>query len=265
MEEIKALGEELGVSGNTVAKIWRNYCFNDRRLDYSRKLSDGDLELIEMLKTTQGSIQLREIYTTLEDVGDIAGGVSMSTISRAVKSRLLSGKQYTRKRITHVAKERFTNDNMIYTQLYINYLSSKDPKRIKFFDEAGVKTPDIGTRLYGNAPSGERCVEIARKTESPNFTLNLLISLNGPEYFNILNGATDTINFLNLFWEASQSVNELSGRPCLEVGDIVVMDNLAVHHYDGGLVILEEFLDEMGKQSKNRIKWAVFSCGSRKP
>lgn len=195
--QFKALGEELGVSGNTVAKIWRNYCFNDRRTsplarggDYSRKLSDGDLELIEMLKTTQGSIQLREIYTTLEDVGDIAGGVSMSTISRAVKSRLLSGKQYTRKRITHVAKERFTDDNMIYTQLYINYLSSKDPKRIKFFDEAGVKTPDIGTRLYGNAPSGERCVEIARKTESPNFTLNLLISLNGPEYFNILNGAT---------------------------------------------------------------------------
>ena len=159
--QFKALGEELGVSGNTVAKIWCNYCFND----YSRKLSDGDLELIEMLKTTQGSIQLREIYTTLEDVGDIAGGVSMSTISRAVKSRLLSGKQYTRKRITHVAKERFTDDNMIYTQWYIKYLSSKDPKRIKFFDEAGVKTPDIGTRLYGNAPSGERCVEIARKTE----------------------------------------------------------------------------------------------------
>ena len=63
--------------------------------DYSRKLSDGDLELIEMLKTTQGSIQLREIYTTLEDVGDIAGGISMSTISQAVKSRLLSGKKYT--------------------------------------------------------------------------------------------------------------------------------------------------------------------------
>ena len=82
---------------------------------------------------------------------------------------------------------------MIYTQLFINYLSTKDPRKIKFFDEAGVKTPDIGTRLYGNAPSGERCVEIAKKTESPNFTLNLLISLNGPEYFNIINGATDTI------------------------------------------------------------------------
>ena len=81
--------------------------------------------------------------------------------------------------------------------------------------------------------------------QSPNFTLNLLISLNGPEYFNILNGATYTVNFLNFFWEASQSANEVTGRPCLEVGDVVVMDNLAVHHFDGGLV-LEEFLDEMG-------------------
>jgi hypothetical protein len=36
----------LGISGNTVAKIWRNYCFNDRRTsplarggDYSSSIS----------------------------------------------------------------------------------------------------------------------------------------------------------------------------------------------------------------------------------
>jgi hypothetical protein len=37
----------------------------------------------------------------------------------------------------------------------------------------------------------------------------------------------------------------VTGRPALEVGDIVVMDNLAVHHYEGG-EILEEVLAEMG-------------------
>ena len=121
---LNALGEDLGVTGNTVAKIWRNYCFKDRRTvplekggDYSRKLSDGDLELIEMLKIYEGSIHLGEIYATLEDVGDIEGGLSMSTTSWAIKSRLLSKKQYTRKRITLIAKERFTDNNMIYTQL----------------------------------------------------------------------------------------------------------------------------------------------------
>jgi transposase len=36
-----------------------------------------------------------------------------------------------------------------------------------------------------------------------------------------------------------------SGRPAIEVGDIIVMDNLAVHHFDGG-EILEEYFEEMG-------------------
>ena len=49
--------------------------------------------------------------------------------------------------------------------------------------------------MYGNAPSGERCVEVIRKTESPNVTLNMLISLQGPEYYTLLDGATNTMRF----------------------------------------------------------------------
>ena len=196
----ESIAEECSVTGLTVSKIWCNFCFHERLTaplnkggDFSSKLSDGDLELVELLKTRKGSTQLNEIYSVLEDVGDIEGSISFSTISRAIKSKLLSGgKKYTRKRITHVVTERFTDTNMIYMQFFINYLSSKDPRKLKFFDEAGVKTPDIGTRLYGNAPSGARCIEVIRKMESPNSTLNLLISLNEPAYFNILDGATNT-------------------------------------------------------------------------
>ena len=212
--------------------------------DRSSKISEGDLELVEVLKKTHGTIQLNELYSILQEFGD-CGEISLPAISRAVKCRLLSGKRYTRKRVTSVAFERFTDENMMYTQLFINYLSSKDPTRIKFFDEAGVKTPDVGTRLYGNAPSGERCIEIVRRAETPNFTLNLLISVNGPEYYNILDGPTDTVRFWDFFWEASQAANEVTRRPALEVGDIVVMDNLTVHHYEGGR-ILEEVFAEMG-------------------
>ena len=46
-------------------------------------LSDGDLELIEILKTVKGSTQLGELYSILDEVGD-AEGVSFSTISRAI-------------------------------------------------------------------------------------------------------------------------------------------------------------------------------------
>ena len=75
---------------------------------------------------------------------------------------------------------------------------------------------------------GERCVKISRKVESPNYTLNLLLSLNGAEYYNIIDGPTNTNK---TYQEAVNAVNITTGRPALEVGDIVVMDNLAVHHY----------------------------------
>ena len=39
--------------------------------------------------------------------------------------------------------------------------------KIKFFDEAGIKSPDAAIRLYGRAPvAGEGCVEVERKESS---------------------------------------------------------------------------------------------------
>ena len=181
----------------------------------------------------------------MEQVGDAGGDISISSISRAIKSRLLSGKTYTRKKITQIARERFTYENMLYTQLFIDYLSSTDIEKIRFFDEAGVKVPDVGTRLYGRSPIGERCVEVVRKKENPNTTLNLLVSLNGVEYYNLIDGASNTAQFLNFFEEAAGNANMITLRPALEVGNIVVMDNLSVHHFDGS-EILEDFLANMG-------------------
>ena len=156
-----------------------------------------------------------------------------------------SGKVYTRKKITHVASQRFGYGNLLYTQIFMDYLCSKNPKCLKFFDEAGVKYPNVGMRLYGHAPKGERCVEVVKKCESPNATINLIVSLNGPEYYDVIDGATNTCEFLNFFEKASNAVNLETMRPALEIGDILVMDNLSVHHYEGGEV-LEEYLQEMG-------------------
>ena len=103
---------------------------------------------------------MREISEILDEVGNVQGGIAMSTISRAIKSILLSGKKYSRKKISHITLQRFTFANMLYTQLFINYLSLKDATEIEFFDEAGIKSPDVGIRLYGHAPvAGEGFVE----------------------------------------------------------------------------------------------------------
>ena len=248
---LKSIANELCVCENTVMRIWRKFCTENvetprkRGGDFSSKLTDGDLELIETLKCTKGSMSLRELFEIVEEFSDTAGNISVCAISRAVRNRLPSGHRYTRKRINHVALERFTENSMLYTQLFINYLYSKDPRKLKFFDESGVKTPDVGTRRYGHAPVGKRCVEVVKKMESANITLNLLVSLNGVEYHNIIDGATNTATFLNFFFEASEATSPLTGRPAIEVGDTIVLDNLAVHHYDGG-AILEDYLEQMG-------------------
>ena len=212
------------------------------RRSFQGKLTNEDLELIEVLKHEKPSTSLAEISSILLEMGNSA---SISAISCALKTRMPSGHQYSRKKLTMIARERFTQDNILYTQLFIDYLSAKNPYRIKFFDESGLKLPDCGTRVYGHAPVGMRCVELVKKWETRNVSLNMLVSLNGPEYFNLIDGATDTVEFLNIFTEAAEAVNISTGRPALENGDIIVMDNLNVHHYDGG-TILEDWLSEMG-------------------
>ena len=75
--------------------------------------------------------------------------------------------------------------------------------------------------------------------DSPNITVNFLAGLNGVEYMNIVQGASDAINFLQFFGEAGNAANIETGRPHLKVGDIVVMDNCPTHHFAGGEALQE--------------------------
>ena len=85
---------------------------------------------------------------------------------------------------------------MIYTQLFLNYVNSEEPYTLKLFDAAGIKVPDIGTKKYGHTPRGERCVEVIRKCQSANYTLNGLTSLyDGVAYYNVLDGPANTAQF----------------------------------------------------------------------
>ena len=133
---------------------------------------------------------------------------------------------------------------MAYTQLFIDYLAAKDPYRLKFFDECGLKLPSHGTRSYGHAPVGKRAFEFIRYCETANVTVNLMCSLQGVTYVNTVDGPADSFDFLQFFEEATNSADPRTDRPCLEVDDIIVMDNCPTHH---GLVseMLREFLNEM--------------------
>ena len=58
-----------------------------------------------------GTNSLAEIQGKLEAAGD-CGRVSLSTISRHIKNKLLSNRRYTRKRVSKLAKDRFTDANI---------------------------------------------------------------------------------------------------------------------------------------------------------
>ena len=74
-------------------------------------------------------------------------------------------------------------------------------------------------------------------------TLNLLFGLTGVTYANSVNGPSNTFEFLRIFQDAFHLFDP-NTRPCLEPGDVIVMDNCPFHHNEGG-EILDDFLNEL--------------------
>lgn len=91
--------------------------------------------------------------------------------------------------------------------------------RLKFIDEAGVTT--VLTRLRGRAAPGKRVREPVPKNYGQAPSILSLMSLAGVETTMLVEGAVDTICFDVLCQKFL--------RPCLQVGDIVVLDNLGAH------------------------------------
>ena len=75
--------------------------------------------------------------------------------------------------------EKFTPENVNYCQDFLSYVSSVDPYKLKFFDEAGFALPGVGKANYGHSAANHPCVEIGRHLGAPNVSLNMLIGLKG--------------------------------------------------------------------------------------
>ena len=73
------------------------------------KLSFGDSMLLETIVQRKGSTSPKEIKSELSNFGD-CGELSLSTLSRHV-------------RLGKCAGESFTHENLVYTQLYLDYLT----------------------------------------------------------------------------------------------------------------------------------------------
>lgn len=96
----------------------------------------------------------------------------------------------------------------------------RDPSRLVFVDESGFSL-DM-TPLYAYAPKGERAYGVVPKNRGENTSLIAALSLHeGVTAAMTLSGAVDSLAF--------DAYLKRVLCPCLHPGQIVVLDNLAVH------------------------------------
>ena len=146
------VGRRLHVSKGAVSNIVKRYNLTGstapkkfNHVGTVPKCTFQGSSLLETMVQASSFSSLKELRNDLAIHGD-CGELSSSTLSRDITNKLPSGPNYSRKRLGKCASERFTPENIVYTQLYIDYLKDKDPFSVKFFDESGFQLPDAGHR-----------------------------------------------------------------------------------------------------------------------
>jgi len=86
-----------------------------------------------------------------------------------------------------------------------------------------------GNRECGSALLSKATVELQHYTSNSNYTINLLHSVNGVDFFSMLDGPSNGMELLTFFDDALQVERE-DGSVILECSDCVIMDNCGFHH-----------------------------------
>jgi transposase len=107
-----------------------------------------------------------------------------------------------------------------------------DPARFVFLDETGITTKM--TRLYGRAPRGQRLVDAVPHGHWRMTTFLAGLRQSGVVAPLVLDGAMTGAAF--------RAYIEQALAPTLQLGDVVVMDNLAAHKVAG----IEEAINAVG-------------------
>ena len=118
------VGRRLRISKGAVSKIVKQYNLTGstapKKLNHVRtvpRCTFQDSILLETMVQARGLSSLKELRDDLAIHGD-CGELSTSTISRNIRNKLPSGRNYSLKRLGKCASERFTPENIVHSVVH---------------------------------------------------------------------------------------------------------------------------------------------------
>ena len=96
-------------------------------------------------------------------------------------------------------------------------------------NELKARVLKTGNRSYGNTTVSEKATEFQQYASNANFTVNLLHSLSGIDYYNSLDSPSNGFELLHFFEDAVE-IQCPDGSILLKRSDCVMMDICSFHH-----------------------------------
>ena len=238
----------FGVSVGAVRNIIRLYSetgsvCRKKRQRVKTKSTDIICMKVEYYKQQNASASGKQIQQQLVDDGYCFPDTvpSLNTISNIITKDL----GLTRKKLTSIPRESKRPDVEDRFDLYVAEVAQRNPNTLHFFDESSV-VQTTANRNYGHAPSGERAYLVQRFASNATRTVNLLHSINGVDFYSIINGASNGLEMLNFFQFVTDEVKDRLGNPVIKPGDTVIMDNCGFHHGNFAEPALRNLLQDCG-------------------
>lgn len=210
---------------------------------YPRPTMTPDVvDYVEVEKLMKPSIYSGELQErmVLDGVVHPLDVPSKAAITKCIRSDLLM----THKKLSVTPLESTTANNVALKDAFLDQVSDLNPATLHFFDESSVlKT--TANRNFGSSYVGQPAFEFQRYASNATYTINLLHSMKGVDYMNILDGSSNGHAML-LFFEEAVELQNNDGSAVLEQGDTVIMDNCGFHHGHFVEPLLTDMLAEYG-------------------
>ena len=246
-----AISRAVRVTPGAVCNIIRHYeafgtceAFSQGGRSFPSKLSDNVLESIELFKLAKPSMYRGEIRERLlsDGICDRRSVPCLSSINHAIGKKL--GLSY--KKLSVIPSESQSDTQVEKCNEYLDLTSRMDPSKLHFFDESSViKT--TGNRRYGHGYVGQHAIEVQQYASNANYTVNLLQSVRGIDYYNILIGPSNGDELVSFFDYVTETEDSF-GMPVLMPDDIVIMDNCGFHHARVTERAVRDILEDVGVQ-----------------